>query len=156
MNLHQTIKEQIKEALRAKDGLRLDTLRGLNALFMNEILTQKGLKLEGEFLPDERALALIKRSVKQRLDSIKQFEIGKRPDLADKEKKEMAILESYLPKALSRDEIKVAATKVIDGLKKQGQFDPKAAGRLTGLVMKELGGRGDGNEVKAVVEDLIK
>jgi hypothetical protein len=156
MNLHQTIKEQIKEALRAKDGLRLDTLRGLNALFMNEILTQKGLKLEGEFLPDERALALIKRSVKQRLDSIKQFEIGKRPDLADKKKKEMAILESYLPKALSRDEIKVAATKVIDGLKKQGQFDPKAAGRLTGMVMKELGGRGDGNEVKAVVEDLIK
>lgn len=142
--------------MRAKDSLRLDTLRGLNALFMNEILTQKNLQLEGEFLPDDKVLALIKRSVKQRQDSIKQFEIGKRPDLAEKEKAELVILESYLPKSMSREEIKAVAEKKLDELKKSGQFDPKSLGRLTGMIMKELAGRADGNDVKAVLEELLK
>ena len=101
MTLHENIKNQIKEALRAKDTLRLDTLRGLNALFINEILMQKSSTI-GEFLPDDKAIALIKRSVKQRQDSIRQFEIGKRPDLAQKEKAERInklpkIFDSILP-----------------------------------------------------------
>jgi uncharacterized protein YqeY len=76
------IKNQIKEAMRAKDSVRLDTLRGLNALFMNEMLTNKTLDQNASHLPDDKVLALIKRSVKQRQDSIRQFEIGKRMDLA--------------------------------------------------------------------------
>jgi uncharacterized protein YqeY len=100
MTIHQNIKNQIVEALRAKDTIRLDTLRGLNALFMNEVLTQKS-GTDSEFLADDKALALIKRSVKQRLDSIRQFEIGKRMDLADKERAELKILETYLPQSAS-------------------------------------------------------
>ena len=69
--IHSTIKEQIKEALRAKDTIRLETLRGLNALFMNELMTSAATTgTSGEFISDDKALALIKRSVKQRKDSI--------------------------------------------------------------------------------------
>lgn len=155
MSIHQNIKNQIVEALRAKDTVRLDTLRGLNALFMNEVLSQKSPS-ESEFLPDDKALALIKRSVKQRHDSIRQFEIGKRMDLADKERAELAILETYLPKSASKEEIHAVATKVAgEMMKGGGALDAKSAGKLTGMIMKELAGNADGNDVKAVVEAMI-
>lgn len=142
--------------MRAKDSVRLDTLRGLNALFLNEILTQKSPAPENGLLPDDKVLALIKRSVKQRQDSIRQFEIGKRTDLAEKERAEMAILESFLPKGATREEIVMVARRLVDDLKKNGTCDAKAVGKLTGLVMKELGGRADGNDVKDVLEGLVK
>lgn len=154
MTIHQNIKNQIVEAMRAKDTIRLDTLRGLNALFMNEILTQKSAT-NSEFLPDDRVLALIKRSVKQRQDSIRQFEIGKRMDLADKERAELAILETYLPKSASREEIHAVATKIASEMLKGAPLDAKSAGKLTGMIMKELGGNADGNDVKTVVESMI-
>lgn len=154
MTIHQNIKNQIVEALRAKDTIRLDTLRGLNALFMNEVLTQKS-GTDSEFLADDKALALIKRSVKQRLDSIRQFEIGKRMDLADKERAELKILETYLPRSASKEEIQAVATKIANQMFKDGKMDAKSAGKLTGMIMKELGGNADGNDVKAVVEGMI-
>jgi uncharacterized protein YqeY len=154
MTIHQNIKNQIVEALRAKDTIRLDTLRGLNALFMNEVLTQKS-GTDSEFLADDKALALIKRSVKQRLDSIRQFEIGKRMDLADKERAELKILETYLPQSASKEEIQAVATKIANQMFKDGKMDAKSAGKLTGMIMKELGGNADGNDVKAVVEGMI-
>lgn len=156
MTLHETIKNQIKEAMRAKETLKLDTLRGLNALFQNEMLTNKTLDPKNEFLPDDKVLALIKRSVKQRQDSIRQFEIGKRPDLAEKERSELTILESFLPKGATADEITTIAKRIIDEQMKSGAFDAKkSAGKLTGLIMKELAGRADGNDVKMVLEKLI-
>jgi uncharacterized protein YqeY len=152
--LHKTIKDQIKDALRSKDTIRLDTLRGLNALFLNEIMSGK-IKLDGEYLPDENVLALIKRSAKQRKDSIEQFEKGGRKDLADKEKAELAILESFMPALMARSEIKIIASQRIEAMKSQGTFDPKAGGKITGMIMKELAGKADGSDVKAVVEELL-
>lgn len=158
MSLHQTIKDQIKEALRAKDAIRLETLRGLNALFLNEMLA-KGMN--GEHIGDDAALALVKRSVKQRKDSIEQFTKGGREDLASKERAELAILESYLPQMMSREEIRVVARARIEKMKADGQFDPKAgglpagqAGKITGMIMRELAGKADGADVKAVVDEL--
>lgn len=151
--LHKTIKDQIKEALRAKDTIRLDTLRGLNALFMNELIAMKS---SDEFLSDDKALPLVKRSVKQRKDSIEQFEKGGRKDLADKEKTELKILESYLPQTMSREQIKIVASQRIEALKSAGSFDPKAAGKIMGGIMKELAGKADGTDVKAVVDELMK
>jgi len=150
--LHQTIKEQIKDALRAHDTLRLDTLRGLNALFLNEMMATN---VVGEFLPDDRVHALIKRSAKQRKDSIEQFEKGGREDLAAKERAELKILESFMPSMMSRDEIRVIAHTRIETIKSQGAFDPKAGGKITGMLMKELAGRADGTDVKAVVDALL-
>src|ERR1700744_6460551 len=114
MTLHQTIKEQINEALRAKDTIRLDTLRGLSALIQNEMMT--GKPVDG-FLTDDRVLALIKRSAKQRKDSIEQFTKGNREDLVAKEKAELEILESFLPEMMSRDQIKLVVRTHIDKLK---------------------------------------
>lgn len=151
--LHETIKNQIKDALRAKDTIRLETLRGLNALFLNEMLTSN---VTGEFLPDDKVLALIKRSVKQRKDSIEQFTKGGRTDLADKEKAELKILESFMPSMMSREEIKIVVRTRIDTLKSQGTFDPKASGKITGMIMKELVGKADGSDVKAVVEEMMR
>lgn len=156
--IHQTIKEQIKEALRAKDSIRLDTLRGLNALFLNEMIATK---LVTDFLSDDKAMPLIKRSVKQRKDSIEQFTKGGRADLADKEKKELAILESFLPASMPREEIRLVAKQRIDALRSSGSIEakspvmPATIGKITGMLMKELAGKADGADVKAVVEEIL-
>lgn len=153
MPLHQTIKDEIKEALRAKDTIRLDTLRGLNSLFQNELMTAP---VGTEYVTDDKALALIKRSVKQRKDSIDQFQKGGRPDLAQKEEAELKILESYLPSMMSRAEIKVVAHQRIETLKASGQvIDAKSSGKAVGMIMKELAGKADGTDVKAVVDELL-
>lgn len=151
--IHQTIKSQINEALRNKDTIRLETLRGLNAIFLNEMLANN---IVGDFLPDDKAQPLIKRSVKQRKDSIEQFEKGGRIDLAQKEKAELSILESFMPQMMSREEVRIVAMQRIEALKSEGTFDPKAGGKITGMIMRELAGKADGSDVKAVVDELMK
>ncbi|MDE1974908.1 MAG: GatB/YqeY domain-containing protein [Patescibacteria group bacterium] len=155
MTLHQTIKDQVKDALRAKDTIRLDTLRGLNALFLNDIVMGKAEADKDGNITDDKALAIIKRSAKQRKDSIEQFEKGGRQDLAAKEKEELAILESFMPDMMSREEIAIIAKARIEALKTGGTFDPKAGGKITGMIMKELAGKADGADVKAVVDELL-
>jgi hypothetical protein len=160
MSLHQTIKEQIKDALRNKDTIRLDTLRGLNALALNELLASKApaaAKAAGgeEFVSDDKMLALIKRSVKQRKDSIEQFTKGNREDLASKERAELGILEAFMPTMMSKEEVKIVAKMRIDAMKSQGNFDPKAGGKITGMIMKELAGKADGTDVKAAVDEIL-
>ena len=152
MTIHQTIKEQVKDALRAKDTIRLDTLRSLIALFQSEMMTSN---LSGEFINDEKAMALIKRSVKQHKDSIEQFEKGGRDDLASKEKAELKILESFMPSQMSYEEVKIIVHTRVDALKSQGNFDPKATGKIVGMLIKELAGKADGMMVKKAVDELV-
>lgn len=148
--MHETIKKQIVEAMRSKDALRLEVLRGLQALFSNELIAKKSSE---PFLKDEDVLAIIKRSVKQRKDSIEQFEKGGRNDLAKKEKAELAILEAFLPATMSKEEIK----KVIKGrMGTSGPMDKAKIGQFIGMMMKELKGKADGADVKAVVDELVK
>jgi uncharacterized protein len=151
--LHQTIKKGVTDALRAKDALRLEVLRGINALCLNEIIATG---VATEFLTDDKVLALIKRSAKQRKDSIEQFEKGGRMDLVEKENKELVILNSFLPTLMNREEIKIIATKKIEAFRSNEAFDVKAGGKITGMIMKELAGKADGSDVKAVVEELMK
>ena len=156
--IHSTIKDQIKEALRAKDTIRLDTLRGLSAAFTNELIntpTSTSGKPVGEFLPDEKAFTIIKRGIKQRKDSIEQFGKGGRDDLVSKERAELNILEAFMPSLMSRDEIKVVAHTRLEAIKAQGNIDPKSSGKIVGMIMKELAGKADGTDVKAVVEGLL-
>jgi hypothetical protein len=127
-------------------------------LALNEILATK-VSTDGtaiEFLPDDKMLALVKRSAKQRKDSIEQFTKGGREDLVAKEQAELKILESFQPAMMPRDEIKIIVRMRIDALKAQGAFDPKSAGKLTGMIMKELAGKADGTDVKAAVDELLK
>lgn len=151
--IHQTIKDQVKEAMRAKDTVRLDTLRALNAAAQNELMNGTA---GSDMLADDKMLAIVKRAVKQHKDSIDQFKKGGRQDLVDKEEAELKILESYLPATMSREEIKKIASAKLDKMKAEGTFDPKAGGKLTGLIMKELAGKADGSDVKAVLDELLK
>lgn len=150
MSLHQDIKGGVKQAMLAKDQVRLAVLRGLSAAFTNELVNQK--RPPQEELSDEDALAVIKRSVKQRKDSIDQFVKGGREDLAEGEKAELAVLETFLPAQMSREEIqKIAEAKKAE----MGATDKTKLGQLMGAVMKETKGNADGNVVKEVVESLF-
>ncbi len=148
--MHENIRNQIKEAMRAHDTLRLEVLRGLQALFTNELLAKKSL---APLLKDEDVVNIIKRSVKQRKDSIEQFEKGGRKDLVKKEKAELVILEAFLPATMSRDEIqKIVKAK----LKTSGPLDPKKIGQFVGMMIKELKGKAEGVDIKAVVDEITK
>ncbi|MEY2664548.1 MAG: hypothetical protein RIT04_356 [Candidatus Parcubacteria bacterium] len=157
MTLHETIKNQIKDAMRAKDSVRLDVLRSLVTAFSNELIS-KGTtvadKSNAELINDENALAIVKRSVKQHKDSIDQFEKGGRKDLSDKERAELVHLEAYLPASMSRDEIqKVVLAKI--GQLPGGKLDKASSGKFMGEIMREFKGKADGADVKAVIDAIV-
>ncbi|OGZ05299.1 MAG: hypothetical protein A2942_02160 [Candidatus Lloydbacteria bacterium RIFCSPLOWO2_01_FULL_50_20] len=150
MTIQQTIREQMKNAMRAKETLRLEVLRSILAAFTNELVAQR--RTPQEELEDPGCILVLKRLVKQRKDSAEQFEKGGRPELADKEKKELLIIEEFLPKAMSREDIrKIAVAKKAE----LGITDRSGIGKFIGAVMKECKGEADGNDVKAVVEELL-
>jgi uncharacterized protein YqeY len=150
MSLQTDIKDQMKDAMKAKDQVRLSVLRGILSSFTNELVAQK--KTPQEELADADALAVIKRLAKQRKDSIEQFEAADRQDLADSEKQELAVLETFLPALMTQDQIRPIAEA-----KKQelGVTDKTGAGKLVGAVMSALQGQADGTDVKAVVDSLF-
>lgn len=151
MTLHEQIKGEVKAAMMAKDAVKLSVVRGMIAAFTNELVATGGMPQD--ILPDEGVLKVIKRLSNQRKDSIQQFIDGGRQDLADGEKAELAILESYLPAMMPKEEIK----KVAEAKKAElGITDKAKAGQLTGAIMKELAGKADGGDVKAVVDALFQ
>ncbi len=151
MSLHSDIKSQLKDALKAKEAARLRTVRSMLTAFMNELVAT-GKKPQEE-IDDAGALSVIKRMAKQRKDSIVQFEAGNRHDLAEPEKEELAILEAYLPSLMSRDQIRpIVEAKIAE----MGAVDKSKMGILVGSLMKELNGKADGGDVKAVVEEMLK
>jgi uncharacterized protein YqeY len=144
------LKEQLKDAMRAKDAVRLSVIRGLMSAMTNEAVV-KGKGPDG-ILSDDEILTVITRAAKQRKDSIEQFEKGGRPELAEAEKAELAILETMLPAQMSHDEIVAAATAKAAEM---GVTDKTGANQLMGALMKDLKGKADGNDVKAVVDSMF-
>jgi len=150
MSIHETLKQSIPEALRAHDEVRLRTLRSLVTAMTNEVVAKK--RKPNEFLIDEEAATVLKRAANQRKDSIEQFEKAGRNELAVPEKAELVIIESYLPQMMSREEIEVIAKAKMAELGISSKAD---AGKFTGTLMKELRGRADGSDVKAVIDELL-
>jgi uncharacterized protein len=149
MTLHQTIKAHIKESMIAKDETRTMVLRGVQAEVQKDLIAKKSAATEGT---DDEVLAIIKRLVKQRKDSIDQFTKGGRPELAESEAKELKILEAYLPATMPKDEIR----KVVLAKKAElGVADKSGAGKLIGAVSKELKGKAEGSDIKAVVDEVL-
>ena len=147
--LVQDIKTHMIAAMKAKDQLRVDTLRGAMAAFTNELVA-KGRKPTEE-LGDEEAITVLKRLAKQRADSVEQYANGGRPELAEKEAAEKKIIEEFLPQMASREEIERAAREKMSGM---DMSDKAAVGKLIGATLKEFGGRADGKEVQEVVKSL--
>lgn len=148
--LQTQLKEDMKAALKAREEVRLTTLRGLLSACTNELVALK--RKPDEALEDDAVLAVIKRAVKQRRDSIEQFEKGGRDDLASKEKEELEILEAYLPAQASREDVEAAVDKALANL---GDVDPSKMGIVVGAAMKELQGNADGALVKEVVSEKL-
>ncbi len=136
--------------MKARDQIRVDTLRGALTAFTNELVA-KGKKPTEE-IADDDAVTVLKRLAKQRQDSIEQFTKGDRSELAEKEATELSILKAYLPEMASREAIEKVARAKKEEL---GLTDASGAGKLMGAVIKEFAGKADGADVKAVVTALF-
>lgn len=147
MSLQQQIKENIKQAMLAKEPIKLEVLRGMSTAFMNELVA-KGRKPQDE-LTDEEAQAVITRIGKQRKDSIEQFEKAGRADLADEEKAQYSFIEEYLPQLMLEEEINAYInTKKAEGL------DTTQKGLVMKTLMQDLKGKADGQLVKKIIDAL--
>lgn len=147
MSLKDQISTDIKTAMKAKDKLRLETVRSIKKVIIEEESTARG-KGQTE-LTEEQELAILTRLAKQRKDAIAQYNDANRADLADQEAAELAIIEEYLPAQMSDAEIEA----VIDDLiAKTGAASAKDMGKVMGPAMKDLKGRADGAKVQAMVK----
>jgi uncharacterized protein YqeY len=143
MSLEQKLTNDIAIAMKAKDPLRLGTLRMLKAALMNKSV-EKNRALEP---PEE--LQVVSSLVKQRRDSIEQFTAGGRKDLADKEQAEIVVLEAYLPPAVSTDELDAAVAQAVA---ETGASGPKDMGKVMKAAMAALAGKSvDGNKLNELV-----
>ena len=147
MSLREQLREDLKSAMRAGDATRRNTIRMLEAAIKNAEIEKRGQEL-----PEADVLAILQRQVKQRRDSIEQFERGGREDLAEIERAEIAVIEDYLPEQLSEAEIEAAAQRVIEQV---GASGPGDRGKVMGPLMKELRGKADGAAVNAAVSKLL-
>lgn len=144
------MRDGIKAAMIAKDSVKLTVLRGLVSAFTNDLVARG--KTPQDEITDEDAINVIRKAVKQRKDSIEQFTAGGRLDLVENEAAELKVLETFLPQLMSKEEIK----KIAEAKKAELNITDKAgAGKFMGLLMKELKGKADGNDVKEVVESLF-
>jgi uncharacterized protein YqeY len=150
MTLHESLRESLKEAMKAKDAVKLRTVRSIMTACTNELVATG--KTPQDMLDDAGVLAVIKRLAKQRKESIIQFEAANRPELAEPEKEELVVLEAYLPTLMTQEAIRPIAVAKMAEL---GITDKSKLGVLVGAVMKELAGKADGGDVKAVVESLF-
>jgi len=144
--LKEKILEEIKTAMKAKDELRLSTLRMLHAAIKNaEIEKQKELT-------DDDVIATIRTMVKQYRDALADFTAAGREDLAEKQKSEIAILEAYLPPSMPEEEVEAIVKSVIDEM----GATASDLGKVMGAAMKKVAGRADGNTVRTLAQKLLQ
>lgn len=148
--LHEKIETDLKSALKSGEKEKAGVLRFLISAVKNFQIEKKAQ--DKKYLPDEDIISVLRRQTKQRLDSIDQYEKGGRADLAEKEKKELVILESYLPAGVSEEKIREVVKAKMAEL---NITDKSGFGRLMGEAMKELKGQADGAAVKKVVEEEL-
>jgi hypothetical protein len=146
MGLKEQITEDMKAAMRAKDAVKLGAIRMLTAAIKQKEVDER------IDVTDAQVLAIIEKMIKQRKDSISQFEAGGRQDLADIEKVELAILSVYMPAALSDAEVRAAVT---DAIAETGAAGPQDMGKLMAVLKPKLAGRADMTAVSALVKAAL-
>lgn len=148
MNLFDRVSEDIKDAMRAKDKIRLEALRGMKKEFL-EAKTAKGA---GDELSDETAILILQKMVKQRKDSADIYKTQGREDLAGDELAQVAVLEEYLPKQLSQDELD---TRIAEIITQVGATSPADMGKVMGVATKALAGVAAGKVISETVKKLL-
>ena len=148
MNLEQKIMAELKTAMLAKDEVGLRSLRAIKAAILIVKTSEGG---SGE-LKEEDEIKLLQKLVKQRKDSLEIFEQQSRTDLAQKEKEEIAVIEKFLPKQLSADELKEELKKIIAEV---GATSPADLGKVMGIASKQFAGKADGKTISSLVKELL-
>ena len=146
MSLKEQITEDMKAAMRAKDSGRLATIRLLTAAIKQKEVDER------IDVSDEQVLAIIEKMIKQRKDSISQFEAGGRQDLAGIEKAELAILSTYMPAAMSEAEVQAEVAAAVTAV---GAAGPQDMGKVMGVLKPKLAGRADMTAVSAMVKAAL-
>jgi len=145
MTLQQRVDLDLKEAMRAKDATKLNVLRMLKSALKYAVIAKSDAEAE---LSDAEAVQVIRKQAKQRQDSIESFEKGGRAELADKEKQELAILNTYLPQGMSPDELAKVVRETIAEL---GATSKAQMGAVMKALQTKLGGRADGRTLSSEV-----
>lgn len=145
------VNDDLQEAMKTKDKVRLRALRSLRAALSNKEIEQRGEGTEGG-LSEQDALAVVRKQVNQREDSIEQYEEAGREDLVEKEQEEIEVLEEYLPSELSDEELAEHLEAIIDEVGATSMAD---MGPVMGRAMDELRGRADGNRVRKMVQERL-
>lgn len=148
MDLFERISNDIKEAMKAKDKVRLETLRNVKKFFL-EAKTAPGAN---DTLTDEAALKIIQKLTKQGKDAAEIYAAQNRQDLADDELAQVTILEEYLPKQLTREELEAQIKAIIA---ETGAAGPKDMGKVMGAATKRLAGLAEGRTISATVKQLL-
>ncbi|NET05930.1 MAG: GatB/YqeY domain-containing protein [Merismopedia sp. SIO2A8] len=150
MSLKDRISEDIKAAMKAKDKLRLETVRSIKkALLEKEV----SLRPSGqETLTEAQEIELLAQQAKQRRDSIEQYRQAGRDDLAQQEAQELAIIEEYLPQQLSDEEVNAIIDEIIT---QTGAASAKDMGKVMGQAMQRLKGRAEGKKIQALVKEKL-
>ena len=148
MDFFETINSAIKSAMLAKDKVRLQALRGIKKEFI-EAKTAPGANGE---LSDDAAMKILVKMAKQRSESAEIYRSRNRPDLAETEEAEMAVIKEYLPQPLSADELDAALSEIIA---KVGASSAADMGKVMGVATKQLAGRADGKAISAAVRRLL-
>ena len=148
MALEQQIQEDIKAAMKAKDAVAMAATRAIKG----EILLFKTSEAGSKEVTDGDIMKMIQKLVKQRKESAEQYAAAGRQELADNELAEAAVMEKYLPKQLSEEEVKAKVKEIIDRV---GATSIKDMGKVMGIANKELAGLSDGRTISGIVKELL-
>ena len=148
MDLYERIDSEIKEAMRGRDSVKLSIMRMLLAAVRNTEISKKVKKLE-----DADIIQVVQKMIKEHKESISQFEKGNRPDLVNKEKAELDILQKYVPAGMSEDEV-LAVVKAT--IQEMGAVSRSDNGKVMKAVMEKVKGRADGKLISQFVMSLLK
>jgi len=148
MALEDNIMVQMKEAMKAKDEKGLRALRAIKAA----ILLAKTSEGASGMLKEEDEVKLLQKLIKQRKDSLEIFQQQNRADLAQKEEEEIAVIEKFLPKQMSPEELREAVSRIIA---ETGASSPADMGKVMGVATKQLAGKADGKSISIVVKELL-
>ena len=146
MTLQEKLTQDLKEAMKSGNSDKVGVLRMLSSALKNRAI-EKG---KDAVLTDDETMQVLTREAKKRKESIEAFEKGGRPDLAEKEKAELGLIEAYLPKQMSREEVVAAVEKVLAGL-----ADKSNQGLVMKAVMGELKGKADGKMISEIVKEKL-
>ncbi|MGJ3249207.1 MAG: GatB/YqeY domain-containing protein [Elainellaceae cyanobacterium] len=150
MSLKDQISDDIKAAMKAKDKIRLETVRSIKKVILER---ESSLRADGiDSLTDEQEIEILTQQAKQRREAIAQYRQAGREELAAQEEQELDIIESYLPKQLTDEELSAALDAIISQV---GASSPKDMGKVMGSAMKQFKGKAEGNKVQAMVKEKL-